>query len=153
MDAAAEFAELFPAVYLRFHARRRKADARLTPQMAAVLQHLALSGPLTVGEMALHFDRAQSVVSEIIGGLVRKGLLERLRDARDRRRSLVWLTEAAHAHMQRDRRVLDDALLSSAIAKMTATDRTALLRGMRALVHAAAIDAPASHKETHRKSR
>lgn len=42
--------------------------------MDGVLRHLAMSGPLTVGEMARHFGRAQSVVSEIVDGLEDKGL-------------------------------------------------------------------------------
>src|SRR5579864_7156301 len=97
--AAEEFCDLFPAVYLHFCKRPRR-DRRLTPQMAAVLSHLSLSGPLTVGEMAVHFDRAQSVVSEIVDGLVTKGLLARVRDQRDRRRTLVWLSDAAHEAMR-----------------------------------------------------
>jgi len=136
MDEAAQFAELFPAIYLRFHARKRRDAARLTAQMFAVLQHLALSGPLTVGEMSQHFDRAQSVVSEIVDGLVRKGLLERMRDARDRRRCLVWLTEAAHTRLRRDQQVLDVELLARAMDAMPARDRGALIRGMRGLVAA-----------------
>src|SRR5262245_15268546 len=88
-DVAAEFAELFKAAYLRFHRRRLRRDVAFTSQQWAVLTHLALSGPLTVGECARHLERAQSVVSEIIDGMEAKGLLERMRDARDRRRVLV----------------------------------------------------------------
>src|SRR6185369_10025501 len=82
-DAAA-FAQLFPAVYLRFH--RRDAKGRALPAASrAVLQHLSGAGPLTIGEMARHLDRAQSVVSEVVDHLERDGLLERIRDHRDRR--------------------------------------------------------------------
>lgn len=52
-----------------------------------MLTHLAVSGPLTVGEAAGHLNRAQSVVSEIVDGLERKALLERERDPADRRRT------------------------------------------------------------------
>jgi hypothetical protein len=34
-----------------------------------VLSHLAVAGPLTVGEAAVHLGRAQSVVSEIVDAL------------------------------------------------------------------------------------
>src|SRR5258708_12645911 len=107
LPAAEEFCDLFPAVYLHFCKRPRPQDRRLTPQMAAVLSHLSLSGPLTVGEMAVHFDRAQSVVSEIVDGLVTKGLLARVRDHRDRRRTLVCLSPAAHQPMRPHPKVLD----------------------------------------------
>jgi DNA-binding MarR family transcriptional regulator len=150
---AAEFCELFPAVYLRFHARRKKRDPRLTPQMLAVLQHLAMSGPLTIGEMAQHFERAQSVVSEIVDGLAHKGLLERMRDARDRRRVLVWLTPVAHEQLSRDQRVLDEDLLAQAMSRMRPSDKTALLRGMHALVQAAMAMTAAHEPTTKQRKR
>jgi hypothetical protein len=60
------FAGLFPALYLRFHRRRDPRKLRLSSQTWAVLQHLAHSGPLTVGEAASHFDRSQSMVSAMV---------------------------------------------------------------------------------------
>ena len=133
-DAAA-FGALFPAVYLRFHRRDGKRRA-LPAASRSVLQHLAVAGPLTIGEMARHLDRAQSVVSEIVAHLERGGLLERLRDARDRRRALVWLTEAGAAHLEREREVLSRELLARAMANMSPADRRALLAGMKALIRA-----------------
>jgi DNA-binding MarR family transcriptional regulator len=139
-DAATAFCELFPAVYLRFcrqHERGAEDAGRLTPQMDAVLHHLAASGPLTVGEMALHFDRAQSVVSEIVDGMERRGLLERMRDARDRRRVLVWLTDEAHETLARRAQVLDPGRVASAMRELPVAQRDALVEGLRALVRAA----------------
>ena len=63
-DAAA-FGRLFEQTYLRFHRRDGKRSA-LSGASRAVLLHLALSGPLTIGEAARHLDRAQSVVSDIV---------------------------------------------------------------------------------------
>ncbi len=131
-----EFCDLFPEVYLRFSRRPHKHDARLTPQAASILAHLSLSGPLTVGEMARHFDRAQSVVSEIVDGLSARGLLARMRDARDRRRVLVWLTDEALALLQREREVLDRARVAEAMAALGEDRAEALVDGMRALVTA-----------------
>jgi DNA-binding MarR family transcriptional regulator len=133
-DAAA-FVALFPAVYLRFHRRDGKRRA-LPAASRSVLQHLAVAGPLSIGEMGRHLDRAQSVVSEIVAHLERGGLLERVRDARDRRRALIWLTEAGAATLEREREVLSCELLSRAMANMSATDRRALLAGMKALIRA-----------------
>ncbi len=132
---AGELASLFPAVYLRFHRRDGK---RPGPSAAsrAVLQHLSLTGPLTIGEMARHLARAQAVVSEIVDHLERDQLLERLRDPRDRRRTLVWLTEDGLALLEREREVLSRPLVAKAMARMPASDRRALLRGLRALLRA-----------------
>ncbi len=87
---AERFSELFRAVYLTFH-RRDGPRNQLPSASRAVLEHLALAGPLTVGEAASHLSRAQSVVSEIVTHLERQGLLEREADPDDRRRTLIWL--------------------------------------------------------------
>lgn len=132
---AQRFGELFPAVYLRFH--RRDGKRRELPGASrAVLQHLTLTGPLSVGELAKHLSRAQSVVSEIVEHLERDGWLERMRDPADKRRALVWLSEAGLAELSREREVLSRELVAQAMARMTAAERRALLRGMTALVRA-----------------
>lgn len=133
--AAREFGALFPAVYLRFH-RRDGKRSELPAASRAVLQHLLGTGPLTIGEMARHLDRAQSVVSEMVDHLERDGLLERMRDPRDRRRTLVWLTDAGHQLTDRDHQVLSPALIERAMDHMNEEDVAALLRGMRALLAA-----------------
>lgn len=137
-DASADarlFGELFPAVYLRFH--RRDGKRRELPSASrAVLQHLTLTGPLTIGELTKHLHRAQSVVSEIVLHLERDGLLERVRDPADKRRALVWLSDHGVAWLEREREVLSHELLTRSMRRMTPGERSALLRGMRALIDA-----------------
>ena len=143
---AEELGQLFPAIYLRLHARRPKRGHRAAGQSLAVLQHLALSGPLTVGEAARHFQRAQSVVSELVDRLAAEGFVERMRDERDRRRVLVWLTPAGFDELERDREVLSRELVGAAMERMKPAARRALVAGMRALVIAA--DELATHRRT-----
>ncbi|MGZ3474055.1 MAG: MarR family winged helix-turn-helix transcriptional regulator [Polyangiales bacterium] len=132
---ADEFAELFPAIYLRFHLRDGK-QSELPSASRAVLQHLSQTGPLTIGEAAAHLERAQSVVSEIVDHLEEKGLLERMRDPRDKRRTLVWLTDEGLARLAKDREVLSRDALARAMSHMHEDDRRALVRGVRALIEA-----------------
>lgn len=134
-SAAREFGRLFPAVYLRFH-RRDEKRRELPAASRAVLSHLSLTGPLTIGEMAKHLSRAQSVVSEIVEHLERSGLLERVRDPRDRRRVLVWLTEAGQSLLEHEREVLSAELLERALSRVSSAQRRALIAGMRALLSA-----------------
>ncbi|MBI1758762.1 MAG: winged helix-turn-helix transcriptional regulator [Actinobacteria bacterium] len=148
---ARDFAELFPAVYLRFH-RRDEKGAQLSTASRAVLTHLSLTGPLTVSEAARHLDRAQSVVSDIVTQLEAKGLLERRRDPSDRRRVLVWLTPSGVELLHRDRDVLSVELLQRATTAMTASERAALLVGVRALLRAEATAPPRSAAPTHPRS-
>jgi len=136
------FAELFGAVFLRFH-RRGSKRSRWTPQSWAVLQHLEMTGPLTVTEAARHMERSQSVMSEMVDGLVRKGLLARMRDERDRRRTLVWLTDEGRATMVTEREVLCTDRLERAFEQLDDGLRADLLRALKQLVDAQ-VDAGAA---------
>lgn len=134
--AAVEFGELFRAAYLAFH-RRDGPRSTLHGASRAVLTHLSVTGPLTIGVAAAHLCRAQSVVSEIVAGLVGRGLLGREPDPADRRRTLVWLTPDGMAELRRDSDVLGLPELSQAIGALRPLDREQLLAGFRALVAAA----------------
>lgn len=138
-DSAADaraYAELFPAVYLRFHRHDGKRRA-LSGASRAVLLHLAQTGPLTVGECARHLSRAQSVVSEIVDQLEANQLLARVRDEADRRRTLVWLSDQGRARLVEEQEVLSMTALERAMAEMKPRDRAKLIEGTRALVEAA----------------
>ncbi|HWY90407.1 MAG TPA: MarR family transcriptional regulator [Solirubrobacteraceae bacterium] len=150
--AAARIAELFPTIYLRFH-RRDEPRSELGGAARATLLHLANAGPLTVGEIAQHFDRAQSVVSEMVDHLEAKGLLERMKDSRDRRRTLVWLSDAGFEALERDRDVLSRDLLVRATRTMNEDDRGMLVAGMTALLSADDRARGEPALPTHRKKR
>ena len=128
---AERFAALFRALYLTYH-RRDGPRSDLPGASRAVLTHLAVTGPLTVGEAALHLGRAQSVVSEIVDGL-----LERERDPADRRRTLVWLTGEGQEVLRRDGEVLAVDTLAAALGRVPFEVRAGLLDGASALLAAA----------------
>ena len=134
---AERFADLFRAVYLTFH-RRDGPRSQLPGASRAVLEHLALAGPLTVGEAAAHMNRAQSVISEIVAHLERQGLLEREDDPADRRRTLIWLTAAGHEALRRDREVLSVDMLAGAMDQLPPDQADELIASLRALVDLAA---------------
>jgi DNA-binding MarR family transcriptional regulator len=134
---AERFADLFRAVYLTFH-RRDGPRSQLSGASRAVLEHLALAGPLTVGEAAAHMSRAQSVISEIVTHLERQGLLEREDDPADRRRTLIWLTARGHEALRRDREVLSVDMLAHAMAQLSPDQADELTAGLRTLVDLAA---------------
>jgi len=136
---AERFAALFRAVYLTFH-RRDRPRSELPGASRAVLEHLALAGPLTIGEAAAHMRRAQSVISEIVTHLERDGLLERESDPADRRRTLIWLTTRGHEVLRRDREVLDVDLLACGLARLPPGQADALNAAMRGLIDCAQSD-------------
>ena len=143
MSESATFAELFPAVYVHYCRRWKVDDYRPSHESAAILEHLMDSGPLTVTEAARHFGRSQAATSELLDRLRNRGLVDRIRDERDQRRHLIWLTKQGRDLTREIRRVLDPARLKRAFAKMTKAERRHLLEGMRALLRVA----PATRKE------
>src|SRR5579862_4723276 len=146
---AERFADLFRAVYLTFH-RRDGPRSQLPGASRAVLEHLALAGPLTVGEAAAHMSRAQSVISEIVTHLERQGLLEREDDPADRRRTLIWLTPAGHETLRRDREVLGVDHLARSMARLPPGRADELIAGLRTLVDLATpVPLPPNTQEDH----
>ena len=131
-----QFSSLFGEIYALFHRRVPKRSG-LTPESWAVLEHLRLAGPLTITEASRHMERAQSVMSEIVDRLESKGLLQRLRDERDRRRVLVWLTPQGLERLAADARVLDEARLERALARMPEAERADLLSSIERLLKCA----------------
>ena len=133
---AATFADLFRAIYLTYH-RRDGPRSGLTGASRAVLGHLAHTGPLTIGEAALHLDRAQSVVSEIVDGLERRGLLMRDRDPRTDAGPRLARTGRDRSPSAATPRCCREDALAAAIMRMTDSDRSALLTSAAALLDAA----------------
>jgi DNA-binding MarR family transcriptional regulator len=149
-EAAQSYLRLFPNVYLKFH-RRDAKHSEMSGASRGVLMHLAQGGPLTVGECAEHLQRAQSVVSEIIEQLEKNGLLARVRDETDRRRTLVWLTDQGRARLIADQEVLSGEALERALDKMKPELRVMLIEGTSALVQAAEREFLATHNPSKRK--
>lgn len=133
MSDADAFCDLFPQAYLAFH-RRDSRRSELTNASRAVLTHLISSGPITVGEAARHLDRAQSVVSDIVTQLEGHGLVEREPDPADRRRTLVWLSDAGLARIRDDSDVLDRARVAHAMDQLNDATRRRLVEGLAALI-------------------
>ncbi len=136
--AATEIGRLYPAVYRRFHVSRRPVGGSdLTPRMLGVLHHLSASGPLTVGELATHLGLSKATATELVTRVEERGLVDRMRDERDRRRVYVWLTEHGRQRAASHARVLADDELLAAVGRMRPSDRESLINGLRALLAAA----------------
>ncbi len=133
-DTATRFFRLFAETYALLHRRRQTQGIPLTPEGRALLLHLAWSGPLTIGDLAIHAERAQSVVSESVAALESHALLARVRDPRDRRRTLVWLTELARDWLAEEQEPLDRTRTARVLAAMEPTPRQQLLEAFEGFI-------------------
>ena len=134
-QAARRVARLFPEVFRRYHwaQRVRGADLPVTRRALEVLQHLSSSGPLTVGEQAEHMGLRRNSASELLARLEAKGLVARIRDERDERRVLVWLTDAGRDVVSRVGQVLAPDLIAETMANLSPAERAIVVRGFELL--------------------
>jgi DNA-binding MarR family transcriptional regulator len=140
-DQAERFARLYAEIFALF-CRQIPKRTDLTPESLAVLSHFEMTGPLTVTEAARHLSRAQSVVSEIVSRLETKGLVRRLTDRRDRRRTLVWLSPKGQDRLREQRQVLCVDRLRAVFDRVNPKSVEALLDSLLVVVREALANPP-----------
>lgn len=130
---AKEFELLYREIYARSVRRVRDKRHRLSPTTVGFLSHLAMTGPMTLSELSIHFDRAQSTLSEMVEHLCAKAYIERQREPNDGRRFLIWLTKEGQLALREAQTVLDLNQLASAGELLSQKDQTALISLLGAL--------------------
>ena len=96
-------------------------------------------GPLPVGQVGCRMGVTLPTASYQVERLVRKGLVERVQDVDDRRRTLVHLTDKSRELVRSLRQGRAD-LMRSWINQLTPEDVAVLERGLNALASAARSD-------------
>jgi DNA-binding MarR family transcriptional regulator len=102
-------------------------DRHVSPLIA-----LIIGGPASVGELAERIGLTLGTTSLLVGELSRAGLVERREDDRDRRRTIVSISEPVAAVM---RPWLRETLkpLGRSLDRMSATQRAHFMDGLRIL--------------------
>jgi DNA-binding MarR family transcriptional regulator len=143
--AAREIARLYGEMWRRFQPPAHSiAGSDVTPRMLGLLRHLEQAGPLTVGEQASHLGIGRAAASELIDRLEGKGLVARMRDARDQRRVFVWLTEEGRRRVASLAGSALDPPFLQAVAAIPPDQRQQIIDGLGALLSAVG---PALKKE------
>ena len=143
-DFASRFMLLFSATFSLLHRRIHSQGFNLTPEGRGLLLHMSWAGPLTIGELALHTDRAQSVVSETVAVLESHDLVARVRDPRDRRRTLVWLSVKARKWLAEEQEPLDRERTQAVLSAMDPSVRQALMESYANFIEIAERTRPSS---------
>ncbi len=89
--------------------RERVCCGSVTVQQCVVLQAL-LDGRSEVGPLAERAGSSPSAMTRLLDGLVRRGWVERVRDAQDRRCVIVGLTAEGRGEAERLRALTNDAI-------------------------------------------
>ncbi len=107
-------------------------ELRLGFTQLAGLYVLADGSTLTVGELAEAIGRSPSATSRLVGGLVRRRLVERQREPEDLRQRTLRLTPRGHAILRVVDRARADQFLS-AVRPLPAAERAIVAMGVAAL--------------------
>jgi DNA-binding MarR family transcriptional regulator len=113
----------------------RNCCCDVTLAQCLVLMEVDQEGRLTVGQLASRLRLDDSTLSRTIDGLVRKGLLERVRDDRDRRQVWIRLSPAGKdvcdaIHEQ------SDATYAAIFERIPAAERENVIHNFEILVQA-----------------
>jgi DNA-binding MarR family transcriptional regulator len=98
----------------------------LSNQALSILAHLYRRGPMTPGALAAAERLQPQSLTRTLARLQRQRLVARRPDERDRRRSLLALTDAGHEALVRDMRQRDNWLAGAMARQLTAAERDLL---------------------------
>src|ERR1700709_1183017 len=96
---------------------RQQDDSGLGPTVTAALSTIAKHGPLTLGDLAGREQVAPPTITKVVEKMVVAGLIERSADQRDRRVSLVSITDVGQSQLE-DFRVRRRSWLSERLAEL-----------------------------------
>ena len=121
----------------------------LNVSMAQLKTLIVLSdeGPMPVGQVGCRMGVTLPTASYQVERLVRKGLVERVQDNRDRRRTLVHLTDEARDLVRSLRQGRAD-IMRAWLKQMSPEDIAALERGLTALARTAQPNPESSQHRT-----
>ena len=125
---------------LRASSRAAVREAGVTGAQLFVLQQIAEAPGESIGTLARRTLTRQNTVSEVVGRLVRLGLVSRQPSPADGRRAILALTARGDAVVARAPGTLQERL-AAGLRKLPPSQRRALADGLDAWVGAAGLDA------------
>jgi DNA-binding MarR family transcriptional regulator len=124
----------YPRVWHAAHRAHPTDRSDVSPRDVAILVHL-VDAELSPTQLADHLGLAAGTVSEALGSLEDRGLVERVRDEQDRRRVSVRLTAAGRGAIAVGSG-LDESVLGEALATLSPAERDQVAAGLALLARA-----------------
>ncbi|HEX5365584.1 MAG TPA: MarR family transcriptional regulator [Acidimicrobiales bacterium] len=104
---------------------RRQADTGLSPSQLSALTSVERHGPMTLGDLAGWERVSPPTITNVVGKLEERGLVQRVHDAADRRVTRVSVTSAGTALLAEVRQ-RKDVWLAGRLAALDADQRARL---------------------------
>src|SRR5438128_9000192 len=128
---------------LRAAAESVERDLRISAAQLFVMSELAQSPDQSVKDLAQVTMTTHSTVSEVVSGLLAKGLLTRTVDPKDARRSVLRLTRQGSALLRRSPRAIQQDLIEG-FGSLRPAERRALAFGLEKWIEASGLGATRS---------
>ena len=132
------FVRAYGQLWMALH---RGDDPDLSQHERELLHHVPATGGVPLQQLAWHLSLPKSTASTLVKDLERRGFLTRVRDSRDERRLAITLTDTGSQRVAQDS-VLDLERLTSALDRLSAGERAALIEAMERLATLASRRAP-----------
>jgi DNA-binding MarR family transcriptional regulator len=133
--------ELYPRIYFACHTRHVRdpeSRATLSSHQVSILDHLSVTDPTSLAELAAHMGVTASTMSLAIDRLEGEGTVKRARDREDARRLRLLLT-AKGQRIREAHSVLDAEKVDAMLARLSAGERSDAIRGLELLARAASL--------------
>jgi DNA-binding MarR family transcriptional regulator len=135
--AVAAVLELYPRIYFACHTRHvRDGGATLSAHQVSILDHLSVSDPTSLAELAAHMGVTPSTMSLAIDRLEDEGHVRRVRDRKDARRLRLFLTTKGKK-IREAHSVLDPEKVNDMLVRLSVGERADAIRGLELLARAA----------------
>lgn len=125
------------------HSRKLVQDYGLTGPQALLLTEVVRAGDLSAGDLAARVSLSQATVTDIVKRLESRGLVERRRDERDRRKVIIAATAQGRSIHDRSVPLLQESFLTQ-LAGLQEWERRQLLASLQrvaAMMNAENLDA------------
>lgn len=129
------------AVYL--HSRKLNQSYSLTGPQALVLKEIVARKRISPGELAKQISLSQATITDIVKRLEKRGLVTRVRDAKDRRKVLLEITKDGKALIKAAPPLLQEQFIER-FSKLQDWEQTLLLSSLQrvaSLMDAEELDA------------
>ena len=131
----AAYPRIFFACHTR-HVRDPQTGEALSAHQASILDHLDEVDAMSMSDLAGHMGVTIATMSLAIDRLEAKAYVRRDRDAKDRRRVLLRITEGG-LRVREAKSVLDPVRVEAVLGRLSSATREAALNGLRLLARAA----------------
>jgi len=137
--AVAAILEFYPRIYFACHTRHVRdpeSGAALSAHQVSILDHLSMTEPTSLAELAAHMGVTASTMSLAIDRLESDGTVRRTRDRKDARRLRLLLT-AKGRRIREAHSVLDPEKVRATLAQLSESEKADAVRGLELLGRAA----------------